>query len=115
MGHVVAKPELKKTKSGKTVTSFALATNNEWLDADGNLQKSVDFHRIVSWDNLAEITAKYLDKGSPIYLEGRLSNRRYEGKNKIQYFVTEVNASSIHILKWKNENKAVETEELAVA
>ena len=48
MGHLVADPEIKSTKSGKSVNTFALATNNEWFDSDGVLQKSVDYHRIVA-------------------------------------------------------------------
>ena len=115
LGHVVADPELKSTKSGKSVSSFAIATNNEWFDSDGVLQKSVDFHRIVAWEGLAELCAKYLFKGSPVYIEGRLSNRAYEGKDKIKRFVTEVVLNNLHILKWKEENKVVETKELAAA
>ena len=79
------------------------------------LQKSVDFHRIVAWEGLAELCAKYLFKGSPVYIEGRLSNRAYEGKDKIKRFVTEVVLNNLHILKWKEENKVVETKELAAA
>lgn len=115
LGHVVADPELKSTKSGKSVSSFAVATNNEWFDADGVLQKSVDFHRVVAWEGLAELCAKYLFKGSPVYLEGRLSNRAYEGKDKIQRFVTEIILNKLNILKWKEESKAVEIKELAAA
>ena len=55
LGHVVADPNLNKTKNGKSVTNFALATNNEWLDGDGVLQKSVDYHRIVAWEGLANL------------------------------------------------------------
>jgi len=115
LGHVVAKPELRKTNNDKSVTSFAVATNNEWFDQDGIKQKSVDFHRIVCWEGLAEVCAKHLEKGSPVYIEGRLSNRSYEGKDKMKHYVTEVTASAVHILKWKEGNTVVQTEELAVA
>lgn len=113
LGHVVAKPELRKTKTNKSVSTFAIATNNEWFDTDGIKQKSVDFHRVVAWEHLAEISSKHLDKGTPIYLEGRLSHRSYKGKDDMTYYVTEVIATTIHILRWKAEKKAVETEELA--
>ena len=115
LGHIVADTELKMTKSGKAVCSFAVATNNEWNDNDGNVQKSTDYHRIVAWEGLAKIASEHLKKGSPVYLEGRLTNRFYEGKDKVQYYVTEVSATSIHILKWIQEKKSVEAEELAVA
>ena len=111
MGHIVNDPEIKKTKTGISVTSFSLATNNEWRDNEGNLKKSADFHRIVAWEKLAEIVCKYLKKGSPIYLEGRLTNRSYEGKDKINYFVTEIQAKDINILKWDSK-KTIETVEL---
>lgn len=113
LGHIVNDPELKKTKTGKSVSSFALATNNEWYDSDGQLKRTTDFHRIVAWEKLAEICCKHLKKGSPVYMEGRLTNRSYEGKDKVQYFVTEVVAGSLHILKWETEKKAIESVELA--
>ncbi len=115
MGHIAADPEKKVTSSGKSVSSFVIATNNEWLDGDGNLQKSVDFHKIVAWDSLAELCARHLKKGSPVYLEGRLSNRSYEDKNHVRHYVSEVIANSLHILKWKEDKNAIETKELAVA
>lgn len=113
LGHVVAKPELRKTKTGKNVTSFAVATNNEWLDTDGEPQRSVDFHRVVAWEKLAEISSKHLDKGTPVYIEGRLSNRRYEGKDGMPRFITEVISRNVNILNWKASKKQLETVELA--
>lgn len=114
LGHIVADPEVKITKNQKKVSSFALATNNEWFDTEGELKKSVDFHRIVAWDHLAEVSGKYLRKGSPILLEGRLTNRSYEGKDKSMHYVTEVVATDVHLLKWEAQEKAVRSEELAV-
>ena len=114
LGHIVADPEVKITKNQKKVSSFALATNNEWFDTEGELKKSVDFHRIVAWDHLAEVSGKYLRKGSPILLEGRLTNRSYEGKDKSMHYVTEVVATDVHLLKWEEQQKAVRSEELAV-
>ncbi|MFA5855540.1 MAG: single-stranded DNA-binding protein [Candidatus Gracilibacteria bacterium] len=100
LGNVTADPELKKTATtGKSVISFAIATNNEWLDNEGVLQKSADFHRIVAWERLAEICGKYLKKGSPVLLEGRLVNRSYEGKDNLRHYVTEVVASDIRLLE----------------
>lgn len=115
LGHVVADPEMKVTKNGKQVTNFAIATNNEWFDAEGELKKSVDFHRIVAWDGLAKVCAEYLKKGSPIYLEGRLTNRSYEGKDKMTHYITEVVAHNAHILKWETGKQTLEAKELAAA
>ena len=110
LGHIVADPEVKNTKNKKHVSSFAIATNNEWFDAEGELKKSVDFHRVVAWDHLADLSGKFLRKGSPIFLEGRLTNRAYEGKDKTTHYITEVVASTITLLQWQKER--VDTEEL---
>lgn len=115
MGHLVADPEIKSTKSGKSVSTFALATNNEWFDSDGVLQKSVDYHRIVAWESLADLCKKFLRKGSPVYLEGRLTNRAYEGKDKLRHYITEVVLNQLQILQWEASKKAVQTKELAMA
>ena len=113
MGHIVADPQVKVTKSGKSVSTFALATNNEWLDSDGVLNKSTDFHRIVVWDGLAKLCSTHLRKGTPVYLEGRLTNRSYEGKDKIRHYVTEVVGRHVNILKWEAKKKGIQTKELA--
>ncbi len=115
MGHLVADPEIKSTKSGKSVSTFALATNNEWFDSDGVLQKSVDYHRIVAWESLADLCKKFLRKGSPVYLEGRLTNRAYEGKDKLRHYITEVVLNQLQILQWEASKKAVQAKELAMA
>ncbi|QQR55105.1 single-stranded DNA-binding protein [Candidatus Peregrinibacteria bacterium] len=111
LGYIVADPEVKTTKNKKRVSSFVIATNNEWFDSEGELKKSVDFHRVVAWDHLAELSGKHLRKGSPIFLEGRLTNRSYEGKDKITHYITEVVANTITILQWQKER--VHTEELS--
>jgi len=108
LGHIVADLELKSTKTGKPVTSFAIATNNEWFDAEGELKKSADFHRVVAWDHLADLCSKFLQKGSPIYLEGRLTNRSYEGKDNLTHYITEVVATNVTLLQIAESKKNVE-------
>lgn len=112
LGHIVADPELKSTKSSKPVTSFAIATNNEWYDAEGELKKSTDFHRVVAWDHLAELCTKFLQKGSPIFLEGRLTNRSYEGKDNMTHYITEVVATHVTLLEYAETRKHIETKTL---
>ncbi len=113
LGHVVADPEIKVTKSGKSVSSFAVATNNEWYDSEGEVKKSADFHRIVSWGKLAELCVRHLRKGSPVFVEGRLTNRSYEGADKNTHYITEVVLSDLHILRFEQDRKTVNTQDLA--
>ncbi len=112
LGHIVADLELKSTKTGKPVVSFAIATNNEWFDAEGELKKSADFHRVVAWDHLADLCSKFLQKGSPIYLEGRLTNRSYEGKDSLTHYITEVVATHVTLLQIGESKKNVEPKTL---
>ncbi|MFA6024672.1 MAG: single-stranded DNA-binding protein [Candidatus Gracilibacteria bacterium] len=113
LGHVVADPQIKSTKSGKSVLSFAIATNNEWLDQEGTLKKSADFHRIVAWEKLAEICAKHLRKGTPVMVEGRLTNRAYEGNDKVMHYVTEVVLNDVHLFKYERDHQSIQSQELA--
>jgi len=113
LGHVVADPQIKSTKSGKSVSSFAIATNNEWFDGEGVLKKSADFHRIVAWERLAELCTQHLRKGSPVFVEGRLTNRAYEGNDKVMHYVTEVVLDDLHLIRYEKDRETVETKELA--
>ena len=115
MGHLAADPEFKSTQTGKKVCVAVLATNNEWRDNDGQNQKAVDFHRVIAWDHLAERCHRELKKGSPVWAEGRLSNRSYEGKDSVRHYVTEVNLQNIYLIEWKEKDQRVETRELAEA
>lgn len=113
LGHVVADPELKSTKSGKAVLNFAIATNNEWFDHEGVLKRSADYHRIVAWERLAEICAKHLRKGSPVFVEGRLTNRSYEGNDKLIHYITEVVLNDLHLIRYEKEKQGVDTKEMS--
>lgn len=104
-GNLVADPDVRQTKSGKKVATFSVATNSDWFDQDGVLQKSVDFHRVVAWEGLAKVSEKYLTKGAPVLLEGKLTNRSYEGKDKVRRFTTEVLLKDLHLLNKKPENE----------
>ena len=101
MGNLGADPEVRSTKTGKSVTNFSLATNNEWRDQEGEMQRTADFHRIITWQGLAENCGKHLKKGSAVYIEGRLHNRNYEDKDKKRHYVTEVTADKVNFIQTK--------------
>lgn len=95
MGNLAADPVVRQTKGGISVANFPLATNNDWLDGNGEKQQTTDFHKIVVWRGLAETSGKFLEKGSGVYVEGRLANRVYEGKDQSKRKITEVIADKI--------------------
>lgn len=101
MGNLAADPELRSTKTGKSVANFAIATNNVWRNDDGEKQSTADFHRVIAWQGLANLCEKYLKKGSPVYIEGRLHNRNFEDKEKQRHFVTEITAESVNFIQTK--------------
>lgn len=88
-GNLTRDPELKSLPSGMQVASFSLATNRTWNDKDGKKQEAVDYHNVTSFGKQAEVIAKYLTKGSPVYVEGRLQTQSWE-KDGVKHYRTEI-------------------------
>ncbi len=94
IGNLTRDPELKALPSGTKVCSFGLATNRNFKDKDGNRQEATEFHNVVVFGRVAELTAQYLKKGSQAYVEGRLQTRSWEQNNEKKYR-TEVVAETV--------------------
>lgn len=90
IGNLTRDPELKYTPSGTAVCTFGVATNRNWTTATGEIKEDVQFHRIVAWQKLAELSSKLLTKGRKVYLEGRIVYRTYTGKDGQQRSITEI-------------------------
>ena len=78
IGNLGRDPELRYTASGQPVASFSVATNERWNDREGKPQERTEWHRIVVWGKQAENCANYLQKGRPVYVEGRLQTREWD-------------------------------------
>ena len=89
-GNLTRDPELKALPSGTNVTNFSVATNRVYKDKNGQQQETVEFHNVVSFGKQAEVIAKYFKKGRPIYLEGRLQTRSWDGQDGKKNYKTEV-------------------------
>lgn len=98
IGNVVRDPEMRTTPSGQNVTSFSVATNFVWKDQRGERQEKAEFHNIVAWQRLAEITNQYLKKGSKVYIEGRLQTRSWDDPNGVKRYRTEIIAENMIML-----------------
>lgn len=90
IGNLTRDPELRNTASGQSVASFSVATNLVWTDQGGQQQKKTEFHNIIAWRKLAEICAKYLHKGSKVYIEGRLQTTDWTGQDGVKRYRTEI-------------------------
>ena len=95
IGNLTRDPELKYTPNGQAVSSFSIATNRSWQNQDGTKQDAVEYHDIVAWGKLAEISAQVLAKGKPAYVEGRLQTRSWEGQDGNRRQKTEIVADNI--------------------
>lgn len=98
MGNLTRDPEVQTTNNGTSVARFGLATGRKWKGQDGAMQEETTFHNIIAWSKLAELASQYLQKGSSVYIEGRISNRSYTDENGIDKRVSEVIANDIVFL-----------------
>ncbi len=90
LGNVTRDPELKSTANGQSVATFGLATNRVWKDQSGEKQSLAEFHNLVAWGGLAEFCAQNVRKGKPLYIEGYLKTRSWEGPESSKIFRTEI-------------------------
>lgn len=98
IGNLTRDPELRYTPQGTAVCTFGLATNRSWTTDAGEKREETDFHRIVSWNKLAELCSQLLAKGRKVYVEGRLSTRSFTGSDGNQRTITEVVIDDMIIL-----------------
>ena len=98
IGNLGADPELRYTQSGTPVASFNVATTERWKGQDGQMQESTEWHRIVAWQRLAEICGEYLNKGSKVYIEGKLATRKWQDKDGVTRYTTEIVAREMKML-----------------
>lgn len=98
IGNVVRDPEMRTTPNGQNVSSFSIATNLVWKNAEGQKQEKAEFHNIVAWRRLAEITSQYLKKGAKVYIEGRLQTRSWDDPNGVKRYRTEIIADNMIML-----------------
>lgn len=98
LGRLGQNPEVRNTPSGASVANFSLATNESWMDKNGQKQERTEWHRIVVWGKLAELCGQYLSKGRQAYVEGRLQTRQWQDKDGQTKYTTEVQAQTVQFL-----------------
>ncbi len=99
MGNLTRDPEVRHTPGGRAVTTLSIAVNRYYIDRDsGKRVESTDFLDISVWGKMAENCARYLSKGRPVYIEGRLSVRKWETPNGEPRCKTEVVAQNVQFL-----------------
>jgi single-strand DNA-binding protein len=107
IGNLGRDPELQVTSDGTPVTKFSLAVSRSYKTRSGEQRDETEWFNIVAWRQLAEICEKYLHKGSKVYIEGRLTQRKYTDREGIQRMSVEVNATDMEILTPKSATAGV--------
>ena len=102
VGHLGKDPETKYMPSGGAVTNVTLATSEGWKDkTSGEKQERTEWHRVVFFNKLAEIAGEYLKKGSQVYVEGSLRTRKWQNKEGVDQYTTEIVANEMQMLGGK--------------
>ncbi len=102
IGNLGSDPEVRHLESGAVVAKFSLATNESYKDKAGEWQTQTEWHNIIMWRNLAERAERDLKKGKLVFVEGKLTHRKYEKDGQTRY-ITEVVANTYRLLE-KREN-----------
>lgn len=91
LGNLGQDPEVKFMPSGEAVANISIATSEEWKDkTTGEAKSKVEWHRVVMFGRLAEITGEYLKKGSKVYIEGALQTRKWQNQQGQDQYTTEI-------------------------
>lgn len=109
IGNATRDPELRTTPNGKSVASFAVATNRRYQDSSGERREEVQFHEIVAWGKLGEIAEQIIKKGSRVYVDGRIQTRSWEGQDGNKRERTEIIAENIIGLSSRAESENFES------
>jgi single-strand DNA-binding protein len=108
LGNLGQTPEIRTTPTGRPVTTLNLATTERYKDKNGEWKDMTEWHRVVVWDRQAESIVTKVQKGSKVYIEGKITNRSYDGKDGVKRYVSEVVAAIVIPLETKPATRETE-------
>lgn len=103
IGRLGREPELKYTQSGMPVTTLNIATDESYLDRDGNRVEKTEWHKVTVFQRAAENCSQYLSKGSLVYVEGRIQTRKWQDQQGQDRYSTEIVANTVRFLDKKGD------------
>ncbi len=109
VGRLGKDPDVKKMTNGESVTNVTLATSENWKDKSGQKQEKTEWHNLVFYRRLAEIAGQYLQKGSQVYVEGKLQTRKWQTKEGQDRYTTEIIVSEMQMLSGKSGVQPLQT------
>lgn len=108
IGSLGADPDSRYTPEGKCICNISVATSETWKDKNnGEKHERTEWHRVSMFGRLAEIATEYLKKGAKVYIEGKIHTRKYQDKEGVDKYVTEIIARDLQMLGGGQERKPV--------
>ncbi|WP_321840817.1 single-stranded DNA-binding protein [Paraburkholderia bannensis] len=99
LGRLGADPEVRYLPSGMAVANLNVATNETWKNKDTGAQEtSTEWHRVVCFGRTAEIASEYLRKGGQVYVEGKLTTRKWTDKSGVERYTTEIKVDELQLM-----------------
>lgn len=112
IGNIGKDPKISATKNGKEIASFSLATSENYKDKSGQRMTKSEWHNIVVYNEaLVNVIKLYLKKGSKVYLEGSIANRKYTAKDGVEKYITEIVLSGFNSRLVMLDNKKEATDD----
>ena len=105
IGRLGRDPELRYTQSGSPVATLNVATDESYMDRDGNKVERTEWHRVSVFQRQAENCANFLTKGSLVYVEGSLQTRKWQDQNGQDRYITEIKAQRVQFLDRRNDDQ----------
>ena len=103
IGRLGRDPELRYTQSGSPVATLNVATDESYMDRDGNKVERTEWHRVSVFQRQAENCANFLTKGSLVYVEGSLQTRKWQDQNGQDRYTTEIKAQRVQFLDRRSD------------
>lgn len=105
IGNLGQDPEVRYMPQGGAVANLTIATSETWTDKATNEKKeNTEWHRVVIYQRLAEIAGEYLRKGSKVYIEGKLKTRKWQDKDGVERYTTEIICNELQMLDGRRED-----------
>jgi single-strand DNA-binding protein len=98
VGNLGQDPETRHTNGGNSVTQLRLATTEKFKDREGAMQERTEWHTVIVWGKQGEACGKHLTKGRQVYVEGRLTTRKWQDKEGKDRYTTEVIGDNVRFL-----------------
>ena len=109
IGNVGNDPEIRTIGNNDKVASFRLATTERYKDRNGEVKENTEWHQVTAWGKMADIVEKFVKKGSQVYVEGKITTRKWTDKDGNDRYTTEIRAEGLQILGKKESAPAPAT------